>query len=83
MSMGALQWALPKEEDLRFRQEVQFTTCLNAQWDSVHVVPLSITHYEPVLVQFITLASSIGPTYWVPNEQRTDEERSGEMNETD
>ena len=28
MSMGALQRALPKEEELRFRQAVQCTTCL-------------------------------------------------------
>ena len=29
MSMGALQRALPKEEDLRFRQALQCTTYLN------------------------------------------------------
>ena len=35
MSMGALQGALPKEEDLRFSQAVQCTTCLNSGHSAV------------------------------------------------
>ena len=35
LSMGALQRALPKEEDLRFRQALQCTTCLNSGHSTV------------------------------------------------
>ena len=35
MSLGALHRALPKEEDLRFRQALQCTTCLNSGHSTV------------------------------------------------
>mgnify|MGYP000597861148 CR=1 FL=1 len=35
MSMGALQRALPKDEDLRFRHVVQCTTCLNPDHSTI------------------------------------------------
>ena len=56
MSMGALQRALSKDEDLQFRQAMQLTTCLNPRpfhsrmhdEGALYAMPLTITHNGPV-----------------------------------
>ena len=83
MSMGALQRALPKDKDLRFRQAVQCTTCLNLYHSIVdctmrtHCMICHLRSHTMDRCEYNLLNRQATPVQYIepPNGQEPDEER--------